>query len=54
MDYTAGELLNDTDSYECYLWQYFVSRGQRKPTKLENLTSGSRLMALWDARHVSL
>lgn len=56
MDYTAAELLYDTDAYRHLLWQHFESRGSRSPAVLADLslsTRGPRLLALWDGRHVS-
>lgn len=57
MEYSARELLHDTDPYEFLLEQHFTSSGARAPRVMHALApdeSGGITVFLWDARRVSL
>jgi len=56
VDYTAMELLYNTDAYMYLLQQHFTSKRLRPPVTLNNLVQENdkpALIFLWDRRHLS-
>lgn len=58
MDYTAKELLYNTDAYAFMLERHFTSKKLRVPATLRDLASSAsrvrRFTVLWNGRHLSL